>query len=165
MALGDFFYVCLSGGLLIRSLLYPDEVVGVVASALGFAEEEVAGVLTHLGGTGEDPEVLVVVASDEGVGVVGGEHEDAVVGVEGSPEADAEETGSGGEFALAFGGFPLVAFEALVDDFYLAVLFDGVDGGDLLEVALEFVVEAGDLIPASHEAVEVEGFYGGVVDR
>lgn len=119
----------------------------------------------HLWSAGEDPEILVVVASDEGVGVVGGKHHDAIVGVERSPEADTHQTGSGGEFTLAFRRFPLAIFETLVDDLHPAVVLYGVHSRDLLHVALEFVVEAGNLVPASHKAIEVEGLDGRVIDR
>ena len=146
-------------------LLHPDEVVSVVTSLLGFAEDLVAGVLTHIGGAGQYPEILVALATDEGVGVVGGEHHDAIVGVERAPETDTQQTGSGGEFAFAFRRFPLAIFETLVDDLHLAVLLNGVDGGDLLHIALEFVIEAGNLVPSPHETIEIEGFDGGVIDR
>lgn len=150
------------GGVLL--LGNPEEEVGVIASATGFKENAVAGVVIERWGAREDPQVTVGAAANKGIGVVVGKHHDTIIGIERSPEGDTEDAWFIGEFAFADGGIPLAVLHAVVGDDEFAIVLQRVGGCALFHAALELMVVARYFIPLTEKTLEVDILYGGVID-
>lgn len=150
------------GGVLL--LGYPEEEVGVVAAATGFKENAVAGVVVECRSAREDPQVTVGAATDKGIGIVVGEHHDAIIGIERSPEGDTEDAWLIGELSFADGGVPLAVLHAVVGDDEFAIVLQRVGGSALFHSTFELMVVARYFIPFTKKTLEVDILHGGVID-
>lgn len=144
-------------------VIHPDEAVGVISSSLGFPEYSVADGGGYLRGAGEYPEILAGTAAHESIAIVGGEHEDAVVGIEETEEGYPQETWSLGQFGFALGCFPVAILDATIDNADAAILVQCVSGGAVSQATLKSVVIACYLVPHSQIAIEVNRSDWGVV--
>lgn len=144
-------------------LFDPDKLLSVVASALRLAEYAVLGIKFELRGAGENPQVLVAATAYEGVAVVGGEHKDAIVGVEGTAKRNAEQGWRSGLLGASLRNLPFVLADASVDHLDGAILLQCVERGAVGHVSLKAVVQTGNLVPLALELLQINSRYDRVV--
>lgn len=143
-----------------RSVSHPNELLDVVACRCGLRDEAFVDRRRQVGRACQQPEIVSVQSRDERVPVVRIEFENHVGRVERTEERDLQVgfVGTADEARLAdsFLPFAIADVEAAVDHPDLAVLAQLVGRCDLLEIPLEAVIEAGDLIPGPEIAIELE---------
>ena len=125
-------------------------------SSFGFVEYCFFVFWRELRSARHDPEERLFGAADESILVVCVDEEDAIVGVEGAEEGDAEDCRVVGFFYFAYCGGLFVVFDGGVGDFEFAVVEFFIGGGYVVHVAFEPVVEASDFVPLTEEAFVVE---------
>lgn len=141
----------------------PGEVIGVVAAALRLAENLLAHIVRECRRTGENPQVVVATATNQGVGVVGSQHKDAVVGIERTEERYSEQSRSVGELGFALRHPRIAVGYTTVDDLDGTVLAERVVGGTVCHPALKAMIHSRNLVPLPQVAMEVQRTDGRVI--
>lgn len=142
---------------------HPDEFRRVVAAARCLIDYLGEGSLGKERRAGEDPEIFVAAGTYEGIGIVGAEHQHAVVGIEGAPERHAQEARRIRKLGLAFALARLAVLEATVEDAHLAVGTERIPGRAMREAALKTVIVTRHFVPRTEVLLKVKVFHRGVI--
>lgn len=137
-------------------MFYPNEFGNVIPAAGGFGQDGGLDFVRQLRSAGEYPKVLGGFAADEGVGVVGSQQQDTIVGVEGAEEGDSEDSRSLRQFGLAESQRLFAVFEAGVANLDFPVLLQGIKRLAVGQAAFELVVETGDFVPGTQVLIQFE---------